>query len=418
MGWWDDFYSIYNALDQAIWYIESQLESWVQNWAYWAIAMVGTTYSLLEHTWTDVQNEIDSRMGNYYSSINDFYNSLKSRLRNDFSILQKSWSDVSNYIDNKINIVNINLNNIRTDATNLYNYVHSTLRSEISGLRTDATKAYNYAHTTLNDRINGLAQDIGEVSGSVEGLARSAGQMVGFIALEAEKRWTILRMSAADLMVTINGEINDLKKYYIDPQIRGLSIDIDAITDDLHGITRTARQMVVFIALEAEKRWTILRMSASDLMVTINGEINDLKKDYIDPISSNLLSVTARVDYLTNTTVKNISKNINDLFSTINKLKSDYVLPMQTELTGLVNSFNALPSWVNSTFSKHAADLLEQFIKIFTASEKTSVRFLQALGIGAGEIITTILDTPADMVAWIQDAIADAFEEILDRVFR
>ena len=418
MGWWDDFYSIYNALDDAIWYIEKQLESWVESWAYWAIATVGTTYSILEHSWSDVKKEIDNRMGTYYSSINDFYGALKGKLRNDFTILQKSWYDVTNYVDNKIDILKVNINNIRSDATTLYNYAHSTLSGQINSLRTDITNLYNYAHTHLNDRINTLAQDIGELNSSVEGVKRTSKQMIGFIAAEAEKRWTILRISAVGLVTEINTSINALKKDYIDPQIRSLSQDIDSITDNVEGITKTAKQIVSFIAYEAEKRWTILRISAVGLVTEINTSINALKKDVIMPIIANVSTLTTRVDYLYTTALENISNSLDSLLRNINKLKTDFVLPMRTELTNLATSFNALPSWVNSNFTKLANDLIEQFIKIFTASEKTSVRFLQALGIGAGEIITTILDTPKDMVAWIQDAIADAFEEILDRVFR
>jgi|LGOV01.1.fsa_nt_gb hypothetical protein len=418
MSWWEDFYSIYNALDKAIWYIESQLESWVQNWAYWAVAMVASTYSIVNHTWSDVKNEIDNRMGSYYSSIDDFYNSLKTKLRNDFSILKKSWLDVSNYVDNKINIVNVNLNNIRSDATNLYNYAHSTLKNEISGLRTDATNLYNYAHTTLNDRINGLARDINEISGSVDGLARSAGQTVGFIALAAEKRWSILKKSYGDITDLVSGSIVALKRDYIIPQIKSLSQDIDAITDDVEGITRSAKHTIWFIASEAEKRWSILKKSYDDITDLVSDSLDTLRVTVILPIASNLSTLTTRVDYLVNTTLVSINKRIESLLSNIERLKVEHVFPMRIELTGLVTSFNALPGWVNQTFAKHANDLIEQFIKVFAASEKTSVRFLQALGIGAGEIITTILDTPADMVAWIQDAIADVFEEILDRVFR
>ncbi len=129
-------------------------------------------------------------------------------------------------------------------------------------------------------------------------------------------------------------------------------------------------------------------------------------------------SLTTKFNQLVNKTIKDINADLDDLLTNIEKLKVDLVFPMKAELAALINLVNGLPSWINQSFAKHANDLIEQFIKVFAASEKTSVRFLKSLGIGAGEIITTILDTPADMVAWIQDAIADAFEEILDRVFR
>ncbi len=216
----------------------------------------------------------------------------------------------------------------------------------------------------------------------------------------------------------VGGSIVELKKDYIDPKINDLSQDIDAITDDLQGITKTARQMVGFIGSEAEKRWSILKKSWSDVRNLVGGSIVELKKDVINPILSDLSSLTTKFNQLVNKTIKDINADLDDLLTNIEKLKVDLVFPMKAELAALINLVNGLPSWINQSFAKHANDLIEQFIKVFAASEKTSVRFLKSLGIGAGEIITTILDTPADMVAWIQDAIADAFEEILDRVFR
>jgi len=121
---------------------------------------------------------------------------------------------------------------------------------------------------------------------------------------------------------------------------------------------------------------------------------------------------------LVNTTIKNINTAITGLEKKLNELQFDVVNPIRIELNDIVSRVNKLPSWISKSFDTISNDFIEQFIKVFTASEITSVRFLTALGIGAGEVITTILDTPKDMVNWVKNDIADVFEDILDRVFK
>ena len=220
---------------------------------------------------------------------------------------------------------------------------------------------------------------------------------------------------------TISSKVSTLYTYAhttLNNRINSLSQDIDNIVDDVDGITRTAIKTVSFIAYEAEKRWGILKKSWSDIINLINSNINSLKTDIINPLSVNLTKVAGQVDTLVNTTIKNINTTVTGLEKNLNKLQFDIVNPIRIDLNDLIFRINKFPTWISKSFDTISNDFIEQFIKVFTASERTSVRFLTALGIGAGEVITTILDTPRDMVNWIKNDIADVFEDILDRVFR
>jgi len=308
MAWWESYTSFKKALSSYIWFIETEIESWVKQWALWGAHQANNYFDILNHSWYDVTSLVDHVTDGYYNSVSDFYSNLTNRLESSYSILGKSWYNVTSYVDGKV--------------------------------------------STLSTAVKGLSQDI------------------------------------------------------------------DNIVDDVEAITRTAAKTVSFIAYEAERHWGILKKSWTDITNLVNSNINSLKKDIINPLSANLGKVTGRLDTLVNTTIKNIDTAITGLEKKLNKLQFDIVNPIRIDLNDLISRVNKLPGWVSKSFDTISNDFIEQFIKVFTASETTSVRFLTALGIGAGEVITTILDTPRDMVNWIKNDIADVFEDILDRVFK
>lgn len=84
------------------------------------------------------------------------------------------------------------------------------------------------------------------------------------------------------------------------------------------------------------------------------------------------------------------------------------------DVTGAIAAaIDDLQSWSQKTFTDAADDLIAAFQDKFAASETKAVAFLTALGIGAGDVITTILDTPADMFAWIKSEIEAAYSIVL-----
>jgi len=330
MGWWEGYTSFKKALDGYIWFIETEIQSWVKQWALWGAQQANNYFSILNHDWSDVRELINDKTGGFFSSISDFYGDLQDRLESSYSILDKSWYNVTSYVDNAV----------------------SGFQTSINSLTNNASDLYRYAHTTLNNKINSLSQDI------------------------------------------------------------------DNVNDNLNIVTRTAAATVAYIGSEAEKRWGLLKKSWTDINSLVNSNINSLKNDIINPIKSDLTNLGTIVDNLINTTLKNINTTITALDIKLNKLTNDVVKPIRTELNTLIGKVNTLPTWVWLSFTTISDNILEEFIKMFNASEDKSVRFLTALGIGAGEVITTILDTPKDMVTWIKNDIADVFEDILDRVFR
>lgn len=287
-----------------------------------------------------------------------------------FSILDHTWSDVRNLIDDKVS-------GYYSDVNDFYYILTNKLENEYSILGKSWYNITNY----VDDAISGFQTQI-------NGLSTNASSLYTYAH-------TIL-----------NNKIN------------GLSQDIDNINDSLNIVTRTALATVNYIATESERRWGILKKSWSDITNLINSSINNLKTDIINPLSSKLTVLDTNFNNLVNTTIKNIASEVTSLTVKLNKLSNDVVAPIAKSLQALSNQVAKLPGWVWLSFEDITKDFVEEFIKIFNASEDKSVRFLTALGIGAGEVITTILDTPKDMVAWIKNDIADVFEDILDRVFR
>lgn len=330
MSWWDYLTSFAAGLRNNVGTMQSLLKDYIKGYAQWGASHADDYFDILRHSWSDVRNLIDSQMSGYYNNVNDFYNSLTSKLRSDYSILNKSWYNVTSYVDNAVSGISGSVGNIVTKVNTLYDYAHTTLRN----------------------------------------------------------------------------------------QITSLSQDIDNLSDDIYGITRTAAKTVSFIGYEAERRWGILKKSWSDITGAINASKTAIKIGYIDPLTSNLNSLTSKFNTLKDVTVKNLTYDITSLTIKLTKLTNDVVASISRELTALSAKVNTLQSWVWKSFTDVSDDFIEQFIKVFTASESKSVRFLTALGIGAGEVITTILDTPKDMVMWIKNDIADVFEDILDRVFK
>lgn len=330
MGWWEEYSSGKRLISGLIWYIEEQIESWVKSWAKWGASQANSYFSILNHDWSDVRDLINDKTRGFYSSINDFYPGLQSKLESSYSILNKSWYNVTSYVDNAI----------------------SGFQSQVNDLSSSASSLYTYVHTTIKNEINGLSQDI------------------------------------------------------------------DNINDSLNIVTRTALATVNYIAIESEKRWKILKTSWNDITELVNEAVLALEKDYIEPMTSDITYLTIKVNDIINTTIKNINTEITGVSTKLNKLTNDVVNPLKVDLAALTTVVNGFPSWITKTFDDVSVDILEQLIKIFNASEDKSVRFLTALGIGAGEVITTILDTPKDMVTWIKNDIADVFEDILDRVFK
>jgi archaellum component FlaC len=293
-----------------------------------------------------------------------------SHADNYFSILNHDWSDVRNLINDKTGGFYSSINDFYSDLQNKLESSYSILN-----------KSWYNVTSYVDDAISGFQSQINDLSSSASSLYTYA-------------------------HTSLKNEIN------------GLSQDIDNINDSLNIVTRTALATVNYIAIESERRWGILKKSWGDVTVLVNNNINSLKSDIITPISSNLTTLTNRVNTLVNTTIKNINTEITGVSTKLNKLTNDVVNPLKVDLTALTTIVNGFPSWITKTFDDISEDILEQLIKIFNASEDKSVRFLTALGIGAGEVITTILDTPKDMVAWIKNDIADVFEDILDRVFK
>ena len=330
MSWWDSITSFASGLRNNVGTMQSLLKDYIKGYAKWGASHADDYFDILRHSWYDVGNLVDSKMSNYYNSVNDFYSTLSSRLRNDYSILNKSWYNVTSYVDNAV----------------------SNISGDIINIVTKVNTLYTYTHTTLLNKINSLSQDI------------------------------------------------------------------DNLSDDIYSITRTAVKTVSFIGYEAEKRWGILKKSWTDVNNAINASKTYIKTNYIDPLASNLSSLNNQFNTLRNVTVKNISLDLSSLSIKLTKLTNEVVASIRSDLSSLTTKVDTLQSWVWKSFTDITDDFIEQFIKVFTASESKSVRFLTALGIGAGEVITTILDTPKDMVMWIKNDIADVFEDILDRVFR
>lgn len=82
-----------------------------------------------------------------------------------------------------------------------------------------------------------------------------------------------------------------------------------------------------------------------------------------------------------------------------------------SDVTGAVSSaIDALPSWAKKTFDDAVDDFIDGFQRRFAASETRAVAFLTALGIGAGDVITTILDTPGEMLSWIRPDLENAYD--------
>ncbi len=82
-----------------------------------------------------------------------------------------------------------------------------------------------------------------------------------------------------------------------------------------------------------------------------------------------------------------------------------------SDVTGAISTaIDGLQGWTKKTFSDATDDFITGFQSKFIASETRAVAFLTALGIGAGDVITTILDTPADMFLWIQGEIENAYD--------
>ena len=330
MGWWDSISSFASGLSDNVWKLENLLQGFVREYALWGASQANNYFSILNHTWSDVTNTIDNKMGGYYNNVNDFYGTLQNKLESSYSMLNKSWYNVTNYVDNAV----------------------SGFQSQVNSLSNNASSLYSYAHITLKNEINSLSQDI------------------------------------------------------------------DNITDDVSGITRSALKTVSFISVEAEKRWGILKKSWSDVTVLVSNNIITLKTSTINPIIADLSGLTGKVNTLITTTTKQLQSDLTAVTINLNKLTNDVVRPLKGDFLALKAVVNGFPTWITKSFDDIALDLVEAFIKVFSAPGDKSVRFLTALGIGAGEIITTILDTPKDMVSWIKNDIADVLEDILDRVFK
>ena len=152
MGWWDSFYSIYNALDDAIWYIESQLESWVQSWAYWAINMVGTTYDILAHSWDDVKDYAVSAAASAYEMLDDKIEEArdyaKDKADEAYNKAVKKIGDLEGYARGKADeAYNKAVSKVNDVASDLYN-VQTSLNTSI---------------TNLGGRIDSLAGTVGDI---------------------------------------------------------------------------------------------------------------------------------------------------------------------------------------------------------------------------------------------------------------
>ena len=269
-----------------------------------------------------------------------------------------------------------------------------------------ANKYFSILNHTWSD-VRGLIDD--EISGYYSDIS----DFYYVLSNKLENDYSILEKS----WYNITNYVDDAVKGF-QTQINGLSQDVDNINDSLNIVTRTAKTTVSYIAYEAERRWSILGKTWTDITSLINSNFNTLKTDIINPMGSKIVTLGNRVDVLVNITIKNIASDVTGLSIKLNKLTNDVVNPLKTDLGALSVVVNGFPTWITKTFDQITEDFMEQFIKTFNASENTSVRFLTALGIGAGEVITTILDTPRDMVTWIKNDIADVFEDILDRVFK
>jgi phage-related protein len=356
MGWWEYISDLDNLVDRIYDDIWDRIHYLVDNVAQYWIRRADETYSILKKSWYDVTNYVDNKLSYYYNSIDDFYYSLCNKLENSYSILEKSWSNIVSEIDSRINNA-------------LYGYYNS-----------------------INDFYSTLCNKL-------------------------ENSYSILEKSWSNIVSEIDSRIQS-SLVSINYKINSISEDIDDINDALDIVSRTALEIVNYISNEAEKRWGILKKSWTEVTNLVNSKINTFKSNVVNPVINDVSNLKTNVNNIVNVTIKNINTNISNLTTNLTKLKSDVVNPLVKKVDGIKNTIDNYPSWIVKSWNDLINDIIETFITVFTSSQEKSVRFLTSLGIGAGEIITTILDTPKDMVAWIKNDIADVFEDILDRVFK
>ena len=171
-----------------------------------------------------------------------------------------------------------------------------------------------------------------------------------------------------------------------------------------------AQALLRWIGIEAGDVITTILDTPADMFAWIKTEIEDA----YDIVSHSWQDVIDLVDAIETvlpvwlpTSLEDLKTLIEDTisgaFSIVTETKDTIVSAAKTTVLG---TYTSIDTWLTSK-----KDLIMEWVKdLFPYDITDAQALLRWIGIEAGDVITTILDTPADMFAWIKTEIEDAYD--------
>lgn len=303
MGWFDDFYSFTNAIDEKLWYIKYQLKDWIDNIADVAVANAGKWHDILYHTWDEVKDYAVTAAAVVYDmledKIDDVHTFAISEANNAYKAAVAKIDDVYDDINSLKNTMNSNVGNLGRRIDSLSSTVGgidipgvSTVRSwlasdfrdikKIAKSYTDKAKGELLASMSSMDRVAGAARValVKSLDAAIDLVEREAKSARNVIKSNLDKSIDLLEKSSksarALLEKTLKNSIDVLEKS--SKNARGLlEKTLNNAMDKLEREAKQAREVIEGTLIQMiEAAEDALERAMADLERTFRGLLDVL----------------------------------------------------------------------------------------------------------------------------------------------